>query len=95
MDAVHKLNYIHRDLKPDNILLEKNGHIKLSDFGLCKYTETRGNRLDGTSITNAKPEEAKQQITKEQYKRNRKQAFSTVGTPDYIAPEVFGKQGYS
>jgi len=29
------------------------------------------------------------------YIRNRKLAYSTVGTPDYIAPEVFGQQGYS
>ena len=27
--------------------------------------------------------------------RRRKLAFSTVGTPDYIAPEVFGKNGYN
>ena len=37
VDSVHKLNYIHRDLKPDNILLGADGHMKLSDFGLCKH----------------------------------------------------------
>lgn len=38
IDSVHKMNYIHRDLKPDNILIGSDGHIKLSDFGLCKQT---------------------------------------------------------
>jgi serine/threonine kinase 38 len=39
VDSVHKLNYIHRDLKPDNVLIESQGHVKLSDFGLCKHTD--------------------------------------------------------
>lgn len=36
VESVHRLNYIHRDLKPDNIVIDKNGHLKLTDFGLCK-----------------------------------------------------------
>lgn len=36
IESVHKLKCIHRDLKPDNILIDKDGHVKLSDFGLSK-----------------------------------------------------------
>jgi serine/threonine protein kinase len=36
VEAVHKISCIHRDLKPDNILIDRYGHIQLSDFGLSK-----------------------------------------------------------
>ncbi len=36
IEAVHQQHCIHRDIKPDNVLIGTDGHIKLSDFGLCK-----------------------------------------------------------
>ena len=108
VDSVHKLNCIHRDLKPDNILIDKRGHIQLSDFGLSKLSDktffpisikdnsTNYSILNNKDeITNHEPSKSSIPLeNKKPKKKNRLMAFSTVGTPDYIAPEVFGNDGY-
>ncbi|XP_028329141.1 rho-associated protein kinase 1 isoform X2 [Gouania willdenowi] len=35
LDGIHSMGFIHRDVKPDNMLLDKVGHLKLADFGTC------------------------------------------------------------
>lgn len=102
INSVHELNYVHRDLKPDNILLDKTGHVKLSDFGLCKGFDTPPvPYLDQYKDTaeDAKSPDLLSKLSKKEKAltwkhKNRQLVYSTVGTPDYIAPEVFAQTGY-
>ena len=36
LEYIHSYGIVHRDLKPENLLITKEGHIKLTDFGLSK-----------------------------------------------------------
>jgi len=49
VNFLHKNKIIHRDLKLENILLDKNGHIKLTDFGVSKIEIERG-KCTGTRV---------------------------------------------
>ncbi|THU61151.1 hypothetical protein C4D60_Mb07t20260 [Musa balbisiana] len=113
IESIHKHNYIHRDIKPDNLLLDKNGHMKLSDFGLCKPIDCsklstlnedepmsdenlrESMDIDGIPDTkNARRWKSPHEQLQHWQMNRRTLAFSTVGTPDYIAPEVLLKKGY-
>ncbi|XP_046860194.1 serine/threonine-protein kinase MRCK alpha-like [Xenia sp. Carnegie-2017] len=35
INSLHEMEYVHRDVKPDNVLLDVSGHVRLADFGSC------------------------------------------------------------
>ena len=68
LEHMHQNKVVHRDLKPQNIMLCSDGSLRIMDFGIAKSSESRRLTFVGFS--------------------------TTMGTPDYMAPEqVRGKRG--
>lgn len=104
--SVHHMFFVHRDIKPDNILFGTDGHIKLSDFGLSKRFDKGEEELlcfeDADETTTAKPGDsgngssgATQDDDEAETEPSKRKRFqSIVGSPGYIAPEILLRQEY-
>ena len=64
LDHAHKNNIIHRDIKPQNILVDRNGEIKVADFGIARLVNQGTGTISSTntalgSVHYVSPEQAK------------------------------------
>jgi serine/threonine protein kinase len=54
LSEAHRLGVIHRDLKPQNVMIDRDGRVRIMDFGLARFSENEG--VTGSGIILGTPE---------------------------------------
>eukprot|EP00929_Paragymnodinium_shiwhaense_P024977 TRINITY_DN15218_c0_g1_i1.p1 TRINITY_DN15218_c0_g1~~TRINITY_DN15218_c0_g1_i1.p1 ORF type:complete len:643 (+),score=139.29 TRINITY_DN15218_c0_g1_i1:86-2014(+) len=96
LDYIHtQLQYVHRDIKPDNIIFDAKGHLRLLDFGLCKHhpqTAQAETPAPARGVPGQRPVGHRRVTSRSHLPREK--MMSVVGSPDYIAPEIYRQEPY-